>query len=188
MEGKVEVTNVDMVEFVQKVYELSVPQGLGALHFQMGGLDEEIAKEIVEQSKDSFGKCVLSMDYVGGRACKMNVFKEDGKLFIRAPWYDHTEGQLKSLLEHFNIPYELEGYHSGSCNCDECRVKQGKEPQDAMGDLMKQVGVTPNPQKCKLDGMLLLVQDATIIEMSAEDMLSKTVTLPIEGFKGESDV
>jgi len=147
VESKVEITDVDLVEFVKKVYELSNPQGLGALHFQMGYLSDEDAKKIVE-----YGKGGVHMDYVHGRACKMNVFKEDDKLFIGTPWHDHTEGQLKSLLEHFNISYEPEGDHNPSCNCDECRAKIGKEPQDAMGDLMKTAGVVSG--KCKLDGML----------------------------------
>jgi hypothetical protein len=36
MDNKIDITGVDMVEFVKKVYELSLPQGMGFLHYQEG--------------------------------------------------------------------------------------------------------------------------------------------------------
>ena len=113
MENRIDITGVDLVVFVKKVYELSVPQGLGMLHFKEGRLSDEEAKEIV-------GRGYISMDYVHGRACKMKVFKKDEKLYIPDRWYDHTDYQLNELLETV-MPgvknYNLKNEHSPACNC-----------------------------------------------------------------------
>ena len=125
----IDITGVDLVKFVQKVYELSMPQGLGFLHFTPEPLSEERAKEIVEQRGGAFSgsSCVISMDYVDGRACKMNVREENGKLVINDSWYDHTDSQLKQLLETFGkeglIEASAPAEHGVACNCAECKKK-----------------------------------------------------------------
>jgi hypothetical protein len=63
------------------------------------------------------------MDYVHGRACKMTVFKEDDKLLILDDWYDHTNGQYRRLLNHFNIELKTENEHGMACNCEDCQLK-----------------------------------------------------------------
>lgn len=102
MEGMIKITGLDLTKFVQKVYELSKPQGLGILHFQEGGLSEEDAKAIINREGKA-DRIAVSMDYVQGRACKMTVFREDGDLFIRPNWYDHSRSQLEELLGDFGI-------------------------------------------------------------------------------------
>lgn len=101
MKDMLKITGIDLVKFVQKVYELSKPQGLGIMHFQEGGLPEEDAKDIVANGKKD--TVAISMDYVKGRAYKMVVWREDGDLFIRPQWFDHTHAQLKELLADFGI-------------------------------------------------------------------------------------
>lgn len=100
-EGMIELKDVDLRKFVQKVYEMSKPQGLGYMHFKEGGLSDEEADSLIRAE----GRIAVSLDYVRGRACKMVVWrdKETGKLFVRDTWYDHTLHQLKSLLSEFGI-------------------------------------------------------------------------------------
>jgi len=102
---------------------LSVPQGLGFLHAQDGPLPEDVAKKIVEQS--NYRNVKLSMDYVSGRACKMVVWENDGKLEMRDSWHDHTDEQLKGLLSEFDI-LEPGKEHGCACNCSDCQAKRGQ--------------------------------------------------------------
>jgi len=117
----IDITEVDLVKFAQKVYEHSSPQGLGALHYNPSPLSEEEAKELLDTRADS--RYPLSMDYVHGRACKMTVYAKEGKLLIDDAWYDHTDYQLQRLLSAFNIKIEATKEHGMDCNCVECRNK-----------------------------------------------------------------
>jgi|SRR5882762_6893106 len=99
----IDVTNVDLKEFIKEAYNLSKPVGLGFLHFQPGDLeDADVEKILNKQSVNKDGEC-LSMDYINGRSCKMHIFNKDGHLFIHDNWYDHTENQLKELLQKFGL-------------------------------------------------------------------------------------
>jgi len=134
MKNMIEITGVDLKEFTKKVYELSLPQGLGFLHYQSGGLSDEQAEQIVSGGNRLFNRpndrIALDMDYISGRACKMVVFKEEGRLYINKNWYDHTDTQLKMLLEHFNINISEKKEHGVACNCLDCQaerfMKKGK--------------------------------------------------------------
>jgi len=114
----IDITGVDLVKFAQKVYELSVPQGMGFLHYTSEPLSEEEAKSLVQDNDRS----VLDMDYIRGRACKMHVRKENGKLLIGDSWYDHTERIYDELLNSFDIkrPVSIQE-HGCACNCIDCQ-------------------------------------------------------------------
>jgi hypothetical protein len=114
---QIDITGVDLVEFAKAVYELSAPQGLGFFHFREGSLSTWEANQHIDRE----ARCVLDMDYVNGRACKMHVRKDGDKLLIDSPWYDHTDAQLEQLLAKFNIKYEPTEKHNTTCNCVECR-------------------------------------------------------------------
>jgi len=116
---EIEITGVDLKEFAKAVYDLSRPQGLGMLHFTPTPLSDDEAASLVKPSGNGIR---LSMDYVRGRSCKMHVREKDGKLFISNPWYDHTNGDLISLLQKFDIPFEPEGSHGPACECPDCKV------------------------------------------------------------------
>jgi hypothetical protein len=103
MENMIEVTGVDLVKLVQQAYALSHPQGLGFIHYQDGDLPEADAKAIIDREKPE-GRIAASMDYVKGRGCKMTVFRQDGKLFIKEAWFDHSAAQLRTLLERIGMP------------------------------------------------------------------------------------
>lgn len=124
--SKIDITGVDLVKFVQKVYELSAPQGLGFLHFVPGSLSEEEAKSLINNKPDSYG-CVVNMDYIKGRACKIHVWKEGDSLHIADSWYDHTDTQLWELLNCVGIEkMPIIREHGVACGCSDCRVARKK--------------------------------------------------------------
>ncbi len=126
-----DITEIDLIKFIKEVYRLSVPAGLGRLHFTEGELTDEEAKEILDIWKDD-KQFALDMDYIRGRACKMTIFRKDreGKeIFIRSPWYDHTDTQLKKLLKAIwpeDRPFpELKAEEHGiACHCVHCQSKR----------------------------------------------------------------
>ena len=125
----IDVTNVNMIRFVQKVYEFSQPQGLGILHFQPGEITEKEAKSFIKDNGE------IALDYVKGRACKMFVTKQNDGLFIRNSWYDHTDSQLFELLDSVGIKNIVKKQqHGGACNCSDCRKERGEGPYDIMKD------------------------------------------------------
>jgi hypothetical protein len=91
------VTGVDLKELAKAAYRFSRPQGLGFLHFEEGELTDEEAQLWVDAGKKYFGGG-LNLDYVKGRACKLNATMRNGELFIHARWYDHTAEDLQMLL------------------------------------------------------------------------------------------
>ena len=114
---KFDVTDVDTVELVKKVYELSLPQGMGFLHFNSQPLTDEEAQSLIAEDGE------VHLDYVRGRACKFSTYKEKDKFFIRYPWYDHTDQQFIDLLDHIGIKHDLsQEEHGMACNCSDCQV------------------------------------------------------------------
>ena len=120
----IDITGIDLVAFAQKVYELSVPRGLGLLHDRAGGLSQDDAKALVNSS----GDIALRMDYVHGRGCKMIVFREEGRLEIKDSWYDHTDGDLQNLLAAFVKNKAASAEHGMSCACADCIAKRHGQP------------------------------------------------------------
>lgn len=102
----IDITGVNLVKFVQEVYNLSKPQGMGFMHFTPEPLSDSDAARVIDESKnDTFIE--LSLDYVNGRSCKMTIFKDGDKRFIRDAWYDHGPSLLKELLEKIDrVPAE----------------------------------------------------------------------------------
>lgn len=129
MEGSIKITGVDPAKFINAVYDLSSPVGMGRLHFQAGALPAKSLNGLVaafntrlDQIKKiishdhSFGAnsilfpvYVLSLDYVLGRACKMSVrADENGDLWIDDNWFDHSRGQLLALCAACSIKLDGE--------------------------------------------------------------------------------
>lgn len=133
----IDITDVNMVQFVQKVYELSRPQGMGMMHFVDGPLSEEDAKRYI----DADGH--VSMDYVSGRACKMYTRIQDGRKVINDRWFDHSDDQFAELLEHIGLGEDVPAgssapqHNSDGCNCDDCRHKRGLKDLDPQEDFVK---------------------------------------------------
>lgn len=105
----IEITGINLKEFAKKVYELSSPLGLGYLHYKKDHvLSDEDAQACIDIVAEwDRHRIALNMDYVHGRCCKMVVFKEVDKLFIRNKWWDHTPEQLTELLNSQGIKNEL---------------------------------------------------------------------------------
>lgn len=106
-----------LFNLVKKVYELSTPQGLGALE-PVTELTDEQTQNILDKSDSP--RLAVDMDYVNGRACKFIVFKNNGKLTIKDYWYDHTDEQFETLLKTFNIQVPNVIDHGAACNCTSC--------------------------------------------------------------------
>ena len=121
----IDVTHVDLVAFAKEVYAMSVPVGMGVLHARDGGLSDEDAKAQVDRFKDD-KRIALGMEYVHGRCCKMTVYRKDGRLEMRWPWYDHTDGQGNRLLETFGIQVPEKGKHGEACECAECKLNRSE--------------------------------------------------------------
>jgi len=117
-----DITGVDLRKFVRDVYDLSRPQGLGAMHYAPGPLPEHMIDAILAKR---YASVIISMDYVVGRACKMAVIQtEDGKLQIHTPWYDHTDDHLRELLARQGIQWTAGESHNPSCECDSCKQRR----------------------------------------------------------------
>ena len=97
-DNKIEITGADLKELAKAAYDLSRPQGLGILHYEEGGLTDQEAESLIIDDE----RWPLAMDYVKGRACKMRVYKDGDRLYIHKKWYDHTDEQLKELLNRIN--------------------------------------------------------------------------------------
>lgn len=115
-EGYIEIPKDKIRDLVKKVYEMSRPVGMGFLHARDGELSEEDTDALIDlktlNATDRFGRfTIVHMDYVHGRQCKMNVavFKAknmEDKFYIRDSWYDHSDRQLKELLDHLGVHHD----------------------------------------------------------------------------------
>jgi hypothetical protein len=117
----IDVTGINLAEFARAVYALSVPVGMGFLHYKSGELPNEDAEQIVADfARDP--RIALGMDYVKGRCCKMFVRRDGDRLGIDVSWYDHTNEQLATLLGRFNIAIPAVESHGNSCECNDCKL------------------------------------------------------------------
>ena len=115
----IDCTKVDLVKLAQEAYKLSVPQGLGFLHFNPEPLSESEAEQCIHPD-DRFMR--LSMDYVNGRAVKLTVREEkNGTLSLPDSWYDHTDEQYQKLLSSVDLEFSKSSEHGCACNCSNCR-------------------------------------------------------------------
>lgn len=102
-EQMIDITDVDLRELARKVYAMSAPMGMGHIHYRPGNLDEET----IDMIFDAETQRPLRMDYVHGRCCKMIVFQNGDRLYVRHYWLDHTEDQYAELLQHLGVDPEL---------------------------------------------------------------------------------
>lgn len=104
---KVYVTPEQVPALVRAAYDLSVPVGLGFLHFRPGPMTDDLLRQVLAQVKDAvdYSTAILYMDYVAGRCCKFGVFteQETGRFYIENPWFDHTEEQFDELCNRAGV-------------------------------------------------------------------------------------
>jgi hypothetical protein len=117
--GMINITGVDLVKFAQKAYSLSVPQGMGFIHYTSDPLTDDEARGLIKD-EGTCNRVVLDMDYVKGRACKITVFRTNGRLLINDSWYDHTDWAFEGLLESFGFDLKSKAKHGLSCGCVDC--------------------------------------------------------------------
>lgn len=97
----INITGCDLHTLIKEAYNLSKPQGLGFMHFDPAPLTDD---EILAILMRGTSRCPVNMDYVKGRAVKLNVFiNEENQLSIHDSWYDHNDIQLDTLLQRIGI-------------------------------------------------------------------------------------
>lgn len=155
--GYINITGIDLREFVRAAYDLSSPQGLGFLHAREGGLDDKTIDEIV-------GRRRISMDYVHGRSVKMHVRDDDGGLSINSQWYDHSTGQLKALLERVGLSPDLvdEARKAKDDYYAACRQKALEAVQANGGEIIESMDEHTDEDRSL--GLFLLKEDGVLIE------------------------
>lgn len=98
--GMIDITGCDMRALVKAAYDLSRPQGMGMLHFQPGQMQDEDADLLLAGAFRPTGYNALYLDYVKGRAVKLNVYRdvENGNLYVYRDWYDHSPTDMNLLM------------------------------------------------------------------------------------------
>ena len=110
--GYIDVTDVPLETLVRAAYGPSRQHGLGC--FDRAGwrdLSEEQVAEIIDRNKPkelSDGSIytphvAVCMDYVNGRSIKFSVKRIGGRHVIHNRWYDHSDDELRDLLERVGI-------------------------------------------------------------------------------------
>ena len=126
----IDITGIDLVEFIKKAYEMSIPAGLGHMHYRPGPLSDEDAYLILEGKNCHSGRLavgdVFSMDYVHGRCVKLSAWEKGDKVMTGDIWHDHTGEQYAELLGHFDIKYENRKAHGIACHCVVCQSERAK--------------------------------------------------------------
>ena len=126
----IDITGVDLKEFVKKAYEMSIPVGMGHMHYQPGPMSDEDAEAILSGANSPSGVLpggtYFSMDYFRGRACKISAWEKDGRIVTGDTWYDHTDDQYAELLWHFKIKYKDKKAHGIACHCVVCEGERKK--------------------------------------------------------------
>lgn len=95
--AEIDVTACSMKGLAEAAYGMSESPDVDFLRFKKNvtRIDKHTFKQIMLTETDAIK---MSMDHVHGRAVKLTVFKGDGeRLFIKTPWKDHTDDQLRAL-------------------------------------------------------------------------------------------
>lgn len=97
----IEIKEEQIIPAINAAYNLSVPVGMGFLHYTPEPLTSEELNGLAVFHDDS-----ISLDYVKGRGVKFNIFREsvngEYKYYIRKKWFDHSEYHMDQLLESIN--------------------------------------------------------------------------------------
>jgi len=114
MENMIKINDLDISKFLRNVYEMSVPMGMGFLHYQPGNASDEMVESMKKEFDERLQKAkqehqkngktyraFFGLDYVQGRQCKMQFFLDgDGEsVVIYDRWMDHSDDQLAGLLQ-----------------------------------------------------------------------------------------
>ena len=143
-EKMIEVTGCDLRVLVKKAYELSVPLGMGHLHYKAGVLDDATVDKILA-SANIYSEIRLVMDYVHGRAVKLSVFRQQSNgesptweyLNAKGPelwwiydqWPDHSAEQLDQLLSAIGKAQPINFSKGNAMHDDQEQTQEQTEQQ-----------------------------------------------------------
>lgn len=107
---KIDLTGINLVRLLRVAYDLSIPLGMGNIHFRPGPLPIDEAHEVVRRQSDLLPDMVLTVDYLHGRSIKLHVRKEhiDGaeRWWMYNDWLDHSRDQIDVLVSKARGEYE----------------------------------------------------------------------------------
>ena len=99
MKDHIKITGIDLRLLIAAVYAESQPSGLSAFLTKEDPLPKQELNHILSRFKVQGTGCVLSMDYVLGRAVKFHIFRDENQdLWVRKDWHDHNDLQLRRAL------------------------------------------------------------------------------------------
>lgn len=96
-EYHVRIQSTNFEEIMNNVYSLSRPQGLGILHFEEGNTMPKECMAYYKQQMEE--KKSAHADYTKGRSMKFNLYQDDKGYFTENNLVDHSDEQLKALME-----------------------------------------------------------------------------------------
>lgn len=96
----IDVTDVDLHALAAKAYEMSEPKSAGWLDYRPGPIPALLEKRLVSPHHPVWP---INLDYVLGRAVKLQVERHSGGLYLPMHWPDHTIRQYNELLAHVGI-------------------------------------------------------------------------------------
>jgi hypothetical protein len=100
----VSVPAARLPDLVRGAYDLSRPVGMGYLHYEPGALTDDEVQQII--AVPQMGSGVVYMDYVKGRCCKFNAWRDPedpSVVLVDNRWFDHTENDLIELLTRAGV-------------------------------------------------------------------------------------
>ena len=104
MKDHIKITGIDLRRLISAVYAESEPVGMGAFQAKPGPIPNKLLESIVGTFKVQGTGCVLSMDYVLGRAVKFHIFRDENQdLWVRKDWFDHNDLQLRRALREAGL-------------------------------------------------------------------------------------
>ena len=98
----IDITDVDIEQFLQKCYQFSRPRGFGYLHLdnKHNKISVDDMAMFVSQLRESGS---VHLDYVNGRSVEMYIFTRKGRTLINNDWYDHTSDQFDTVLKAVGV-------------------------------------------------------------------------------------
>jgi hypothetical protein len=97
-----QIVRVDPIELIRYVYNHSIPQGLGRLHYSPAELTVTECLDLIVDGVR------IDLDYVKGRCCKFHasIDAEKGVDVCLSDWYDHSQEELREL-HHWIVDNQL---------------------------------------------------------------------------------
>lgn len=99
----IDITHLDLIDFVKNVYNLTKPGKPSFLYSSLEPLTDGEALVIIKERDIRRGRItdgiLFSMERVKQRKCNMTAIRHEGRILIPDTWGDHSLEDLEKLLE-----------------------------------------------------------------------------------------